>query len=147
MQYERLIKGNRIKIYNATSKEINDLLNIARRDLRAAARNLEEDPDWAYGMAYNSILQACRALMMSEGYRPRGADQHASVVEFTKERLGSEFSNDVNLFDQMRRKRHRVIYETTGLIGDKESHQVLEFSKAFVQKIFEIISKQIPLDI
>jgi len=55
---------------------------MAKRDLSTANRNLEEAPDWAYSIAYNAILQAGRALMFFGGYRPRGGEQHATVVEF-----------------------------------------------------------------
>ena len=67
MPYDRLIKLGRIKPYSAGSSEISQLLKVAVRDLRASERNLDEDPDWAYSMAYNGVLQACRGLMLSEG--------------------------------------------------------------------------------
>jgi uncharacterized protein (UPF0332 family) len=123
MAYESLIKQGRIKPYKARPEEIQQLLKVASRDLAAAARNLEDAPDWAYTMAYNAILQTSRGLMLSEGYRPRGSDQHATVVEFTQEKLGSAFAEQVLLFDQMRRKRHRVICEVAGLISKREAHR------------------------
>jgi uncharacterized protein (UPF0332 family) len=76
------------------------LLQLAKRDLNTAMRNLEEAPDWAYSIAYNSILQAGRALMFFTGFRPRGSEQHATVVEFVEERLGSKFQGQVKLFDR-----------------------------------------------
>ena len=121
MPYDRLLKSNRIKPHRANQTEIIQLLQLAMRDLSTAARNLEEAPDWAYSIAYNSILQAGRALMFFEGYRPRGGEQHATVVEFVEERLGTAYTAQVRLFDQMRRKRHRVIYEVAGLVSKKES--------------------------
>lgn len=142
MPYERLVKLGRIKLYAARPVEIQQLLKVAGRDLLAAERNLEESPDWAYSMAYNAILQVCRGLMLGEGYRPRGGEQHATVVEFVSEKLGSTFANEVNLFDQMRRKRHRVIYEIAGMISKNEAQQAVLFAKEFVGKITEIITKQ-----
>ncbi|MFU8773713.1 MAG: HEPN domain-containing protein [Anaerolineales bacterium] len=115
---------------------------MAKRDLNTAMRNLEEAPDWAYSIAYNSILQASRALMYFSGYRPRGVEQHATVVQFVEERLGVAFSNQVQLFDQMRRKRHRVIYEIAGSVSKKEAEQAITFAKEFVEKIIEMITGQ-----
>ena len=69
MPYDRLIKAGRIKPYNARPSEIEQLIKVANRDINAFARNLDDDPDWSYSMAYNAILQASRALMLSEGYR------------------------------------------------------------------------------
>jgi len=142
MPYDRLIKGGRIKPYNARPSEIEQLLKVASRDLNASARNLDNDPDWAYSMAYNAILQASRALMLSNGYRPRGSEQPATVVEFVKEMLSPTYADQINLFDQMRRKRHRVIYEAAGLVSKRKAEQAITFSKNFVEKIAVIIKKQ-----
>lgn len=142
MPFERLIKTNRIKVLQSNSNDINQLLQLAKRDLSTAMRNLDESPDWAYSIAYNSILQAGRALMFYDGYRPRGADQHATVVEFIEERLGQNFSDQVRLFDQMRRKRHKIIYEVAGLITKKEAEQAVNFAQTFVALITEIITGQ-----
>ena len=142
MTYESLIKQGRIKPYNARPEEIQQLLKVASRDLAAAARNLEEAPDWAYSMAYNAILQTSRALMLNEGYRPRGSDQHATVVEFAQEKLGPVLAEQVSLFDQMRRKRHRVIYEVAGLISKREAEQAVKFANSFMAKLTEVISHQ-----
>ena len=123
MTYEKLLKDGRIKEYTAQPIEIQQLLKVANRDLTAASRNLEADPDWAYSMAYNAILQVSRALMLHGGFRPRGGEQHATVVEFVRECLGTDHKDKVHLFDQMRRKRHRVIYEVSGMISKTEAAQ------------------------
>lgn len=147
MPYDRLLKSNRIKLHLANPNEIKQLLQLANRDLSTAIRNLEEAPDWAYSIAYNSILQASRALMFFDGYRPRGGEQHATVVEFVEERLGDDYSAQVRLFDQMRRKRHRVIYEAAGIVSKKEAEQAIAFAKEFVEKIKEVITGQSRLEI
>ena len=77
MPFDRLTKSNRIRPHRADQNEIKQLLQLAIRDLSTATRNLDEAPDWAYSIAYNSILQAGRALMFFDGYRPRGGEQHA----------------------------------------------------------------------
>lgn len=147
MPFERLIKANRIKVFQSNNNDIKQLLQLANRDLRTATRNLEESPDWAYSIAYNSILQAGRALMFNDGYRPRGGEQHATVVEFIEERLGKEFSDQVRLFDPMCRKRHKIIYEVAGLISKKEAEQAVNFAQKFVEEITEIIKGQNRLEI
>lgn len=92
-------------------------MRVAARDLVAAERNLRDDPDWAYSIAYNAVLQAARALVLAHGFRPRGAEQHATVVQFIEETLGEKYGSQIALFDQMRRKRHRVVYEMAGLVS------------------------------
>ncbi|MEN4042975.1 MAG: HEPN domain-containing protein [Anaerolineaceae bacterium] len=142
MPYERLLKTGRIQPYTAKSSEVSQLLQVANRDIATAKKNLEDAPDWAYTIAYNSVLQASRALMINEGYRPRGGEQHATVVEFIEERLGSSFEKQVRLFDQMRRKRHRVVYEVAGLVSKSEAEQAIDFAQRFIQQITELISGQ-----
>lgn len=39
------------------------------------------------------------------------------------------------LFDQMRRKRNRLVYETVGLVSRQEVEQALAFAKTFVEEI------------
>jgi len=147
MPYERLLNQGRIKAYKPTPAEVQRLLQISTRDLDAAQKNLDVSPDWAYAMAYNAALQSCRALMLSEGYRPRGGEQHATVVAYAEERLGSSFSDQIGLLDQMRRKRHRIIYDLSGMIGEDEAEQAINFARMFSENIRRIITGQIKLDL
>jgi len=142
MPYDRLIRSGRIQSYSAKPAEISQLLQVAKRDLATAQKNLEDATDWAYSIAYNSVLQASRALMLHEGFRPRGGEQHATVVQFIEERLGTSFGKQVRLFDQMRRKRHRVIYEVAGLVSRTEAEQAIDFAQKFLEQIIELISGQ-----
>jgi hypothetical protein len=72
----------------------------AARDLAAAERNLPDDHDWAYTIAYNAVLQAARALVLAYGFRPRAAESHATVVQFIEEALGKKYATQIALFDQ-----------------------------------------------
>ncbi len=142
MAYERLIKTGKIKPYAASPVEIKQLLQVAKRDLATAEKNLEDAPDWAYSIAYNSLLQTSRALIFQEGYRPRGGEQHVTVIEFIEEKLGTAHAADVRLFDQMRRKRNRLVYEIAGLVSKKEAEQAIIFAKRFEEDIERIITGQ-----
>jgi uncharacterized protein (UPF0332 family) len=89
MPYDQFLVLKRIKPYKARPEEVRQLLSLAVRDLATAERNLPDDPDWAYSIAYNALLQASRALMLANGFRPRGSEQHASVVQFVEEAVGN----------------------------------------------------------
>lgn len=71
MPYERLLKTRRIQPYSAKPSEVSQLLQVANRDIATAKMILVDATDWAYTIAYNSVLQASRALMIHEGFRPR----------------------------------------------------------------------------
>ena len=139
MPFERLISKGKIKPYPSRPIEIKHLIEVAERDLTAANHNLQDNPDWAYSMAYNAVLQTSRALMLSKGYRPRGAEQHATVVSFVREMLGNSFTDQIDLFDQMRRKRHRILYEIAGSVSTSEAEQALSFAIEFVKTIKNIL--------
>jgi len=147
MSAGELERRGRIKRYQARQSEIDSLLLVARRDLVAAERNLPEDADWSYNMSYNAVLQAARALMFSRGYRPRGTDQHSTVVRFARVSLGDAYARETALFDQMRRKRNRLIYETAGLVSRQEAQQALAFAQRVVEDIGRLITGQLSLEL
>ncbi len=142
MPYEQLIRNGSLKPYKALKTEIMQLLKIAARDILAARRNLKDDPDWAYNMSYNALLQASRALLLNEGYRTRGGEAHITVIEFMREKMGNSYSNQINLFDQMRRKRHRLIYETSGIVSKAEAQSNIDFCEQFIKIIESLILAQ-----
>jgi uncharacterized protein (UPF0332 family) len=138
MSYESLLRRGKIVPYQASMQEVRSLLDVAKRDLRTAEQTLDIDIDWCYTITYNAILQASRALMFSHGYRPRGGQQHLTVVQFLREALGDKGDREVSLFDQMRRKRHRAIYERVGLVGQNEVDDALDFARKFVAKLSQL---------
>jgi uncharacterized protein (UPF0332 family) len=123
------------------------LLQVATRDLATAQHVLLEDLDWTFNIVYNAVLQAARALMLHEGFRPRGVGQHRTVVEFCELALGPEYGEQVALFDQMRRKRDRLVYEMVGLVSRKEAEQALIFARDFVEEIHLRVTGQLRMDI
>ena len=141
MPYSKLLQRGKIGRYKAKPQEIEQLFQVAERDLRTADRILDTDLDWAYTIAYNAILQATRALMLAQGYRPRGQSQHATVIEFARLSLGSGFQHQVALFDQMRRKRHQLVYDIAGLVSRQEAQQALTFAQQIVAEIRDRVTK------
>ena len=119
-------------------KKVDDALAHARRDLATAGTILANDKDWAYTIAYNAILQAGRALMFSQGYRPDGANQHVSVVKFAEQFLDQ---TDSIIFDRMRRKRNSSVYDTAGTITESEAGYALKQAEVLVEKITRCIER------
>jgi uncharacterized protein (UPF0332 family) len=135
MSYEKLLGQRRIKPYQAETREVEQLLQVAARDLTTAEKVSSEDLDWAFNIVYNAMLQAGRALMLHRGFRPRGPEQHRTVVRFCELTLGPDYKRQIALFDQMRRKRNRLVYETVGLVSRQEVEQALAFARTFVEEI------------
>lgn len=94
------------------------------------------------------MLRCGRALMYASGYRPRGKDQHKTVVEFCATVLGKEYEDLTTRFNRMRIKRHDFIYDPERPIPRNEAEKSLEAAAKFVQEIEEKIrqmSQQQPL--
>jgi uncharacterized protein (UPF0332 family) len=98
---------------------------------------LSEDFDWAFSVAYNSMLQAARGLMFSEGYAPIGENQHKIVVDYADAKLGTKFKEIVQLFDHMRKKRHKVVYEKAGVISEFEAKHAIKTAEEFLKRVEE----------
>ncbi|MEM3402777.1 MAG: HEPN domain-containing protein [Candidatus Hadarchaeales archaeon] len=90
-------------------------------------------------MAYNSMLQAARALMSSYGYRPAGEAQHVSVVKFIEACLGRKLADVVNAFDMMRRKRHLAVYERAGAISETDARNAILWAKQLLNEVEKIL--------
>ena len=141
MSLERLIKEGRIHTFQATQEEITRAIEIARRDLTFAENILKENLDWSYSIAYNAILQACRAYMFHLGYRPASTEAHKITFEFMNIIIEEPFKKSISYFDRVRKKRHRVIYDEVGLITEKEAKELLEMAKEFLSYIESKIKK------
>lgn len=78
--------------------------------------------------------------MFAKGFRPgTGEGQHKVAVQFAEITLGERFYNEIYIFDKMRSKRHRVIYDVSGIISQKEARQAFEFAVKFVDKVVELV--------
>jgi hypothetical protein len=78
--YKRLEAQGSIERISSNPKQISVNLARARRDLMVARANLRSTKPGPYDRL-SCHAQGGRALMFSHGYRPKGKDQHRTVVE------------------------------------------------------------------
>lgn len=135
MPFEALLRQRKIHPHRATQEEIGRVIALADRDIRMARRVLAEDWDWAFSIAYNAVLQAARAFMYSQGFRPAAEQGHKNTFAFMREALGDEFASLVGYFDRMRTKRNQAIYDVAGLITEVEAKAIFEKAVEFVDLI------------
>ena len=141
MKIEDLEREDMIRRFPVYREKVKNSLNLARRDVRTAKKTFEESYDWAFSMAYNSMLQAARALMFSKGYRPSGNKQHFSVVKFTEAVLGDKFEKEIAAFDRLRRKRHAAIYDEAGVISGYEADFAIKSAERFLDEVEKLIAE------
>src|SRR4030067_3554883 len=108
LSLKRLESQGLIEKINFSDKQIVSNITRARKDLITAKANIKIDEEWAYTISYHAMLRAGRALMFSSGYRPKGKNQHKTVVDFCAEMLGKDFKTLTTRFNRMRVKRHDV---------------------------------------
>jgi len=120
-------------------RRVENSLDLAHRDVDTATRMLKnEDNDWAFNIAYNSMLQSVRALMFHMGYRPSSKNSHIAVVRFTEIVWGDDYSV---VLDRIRRKRHRAVYDMIGTISNSEAHFVVEMALKLIQRVESELNK------
>jgi len=144
LSLKRLESQGFIEKVKYSDKQIVSNIIRARKDLITAKANIEIDEEWAYTISYHAMLRAGRALMFSLGYRPKGKNQHKTVVDFCAEILGEDFKNLTERFNRMRIKRHDFIYEPERPISKTEVTKSLESAEKFVKEIMDRIQKANP---
>ncbi|HNT60849.1 MAG TPA: HEPN domain-containing protein [Candidatus Bilamarchaeaceae archaeon] len=119
-----------------SSSAARNMASLAERDLKAAADSLSSGNfDWVYAISYNAMLQAGRGLMFFRGFRPKGNQGHISVVKFVASEIPLESYSLASIFDRMRMKRHKVLYEHMDVVTREEAERALENARKFVGKI------------
>jgi len=74
--------------------------------------------------------------MLKGGFRPVGEFKHVAVVEFVKVEFGDELCRRLAFaFNNVRRKRHRVVYEQAGITTEREASEVIGLAEEFVNRV------------
>lgn len=141
MNYSGLLNDNKIKSGNFSGDQVKECLRIAQRDIDAARKNINISLDWAFNISYNAMLQSCKALMLSKGYRTVGYGHHATSIQFASMTLGEGFSSSLSYFEMMRKKRNRSTYDMAGTISQKEAEDAISMIKKFVEDISNMLNK------
>ncbi len=142
MNFEELENKGLIRKIGFKQEAVKELIELAERDLKTAKKMLKQDLDWAFNIAYNSMLQSCRALMFFHGFRAVGKDQHLTVEKFVSTALGKKFEEKINAFDRIRRKRHTATYDRAGIISNYEANYSILTAQEFLGEIEKIVKKK-----
>ena len=138
MSLKRLELEGRIKKVTLRPHYVPDQLAMADHYLVAAKRNIDPDPDLAYGRSYAAMLAAGRALMGIVGYIPDGHEKYYSVELFLQQFFESKITRQ---FGIMRQKRHTLEYDRIGIISPTDATNAIMTAETFIQIIKEKIAQ------
>lgn len=123
---EALVAAGYIHRFDATAREIDQVMRLAERDVVEAGLRDGRSLDWAFSIGYNAGLQGCRAFMFCKGFRPAGGEAHKAVFQFMRLTVPVSVLPTIDYLDRARKKRHRVIYDEPGLVTEREIVFLLE---------------------
>lgn len=143
MPFEYLLKQRAVEPVEVSRREIIEHLRVARHDVTISSSVASIDRDWAFNIAYNGILQTSIAYMNFLGYRPRGEGKHMNVFRFMKEALPDAQKDYVDKLQKMRQKRNRAVYETRGIVSQKEIDYICDFARSYFDEILFLPPKSL----
>ncbi|MCG9478677.1 MAG: hypothetical protein K9H14_00530 [Actinomycetia bacterium] len=83
MNLEDLLNQGIVKHHETSKKEIQNLIELARRDIKDA-KVIGLSSDRKFVCAYNAVLQLATILLYCKGFRPKGAGHHFIVFQAMK---------------------------------------------------------------
>ncbi len=135
MTYESLKEMGIVEERAAEITEIIALVTRAERDLTTSRVLEDKDEEWAFAAAYLAMVRSARALILSEGFRPksvRGRDVQKTVVTAAGVILGDRYKSLINKFDRMRRKYQSFMEEASRIISRYEAGQAIKDAEEFI---------------
>jgi uncharacterized protein (UPF0332 family) len=142
--FKKLEKAGNIRKQKAGFVQIEALLKEAILDLEETEKIVHIAERATYLLAYNAMLKAGRALMLSRGYVPDDGAQHKTVVEMTSAILGDPYKGLTDQFESMRRKRNEMTYEAGTLLSRSEAEKAFSDAIAVLRRTLEDVRSKNP---
>ena len=111
MNIDECFRKGMFKRVKPDNNEAENSLYNARHFLERANGNMKQKYfDVAFLMAYNSMFQSCKALLISKGVKERS---HFCMIEFAKKEFSGheQVSELVKALDSYRLARHAIQYD------------------------------------
>lgn len=145
MNFDDLVRKESLKkVSQIDWQMVSRLIKRAKKDLKTAKKNLNDDEPTALDLVYKSMFHAANALIQSQGFRPGRIQQHIGVIEAVERTLGVETRPMIRKFDRLRQKRNEFEYQ--GLYRGTKTEIINGFHDAeiLIEKIEEYIHLKNP---
>lgn len=133
-----------IKNHKPDFKAIETILARGIKEISIAKATIAIDEGTAFTVAYNAMLHAGRALILSKGFRPIDGAQHKTVVDFATMYLGKEYKRLSLQFEKARKKRNIFTYDVSISISGSEVHKAIASASELTEVIRSIITAENP---
>ena len=126
MSLQQWLDNSWIKRTESSIEEVMSLLDIAAREIGdGSVEGLSLEGRFTH--AYNAVRILCEVALHAEGYSvPKGGREHERTIDSLKFTLGGEWSEQVDYFDQCRRRRHQSLYERSGITREEDANDLLD---------------------
>lgn len=145
MNFNDLVRKESLKkVSRIDWQMVSRLIERAKKDLKTAKKNLNDDEPTALDLVYKSMFHAANALIQSQGYRPGKVRQHIGVIEAIERTLGVETRPIIRKFDRLRQKRNEFEYQ--GLYRGTKTEIIngFQYAEILIEKIREHIHAKNP---
>lgn len=134
-----MAKGLLRKTFPSESKALKSLKK-AERFLKIARLNFESDAyDGSVIMAYLSVFNAARSVLIKDGFRERS---HACVSKYIEKYYVPKHldKKHIMLFDRYRNLRHADQYDVGFIATAEDAKNMMNFASEFIGKIRKIVA-------
>jgi hypothetical protein len=142
--FERPSQEGKLKRQKAEIDYLDALLDSARRNFEAGLVVRGRIEEAAFKLFYDGLLQISRVVVLLNGYRPDGGEQHKTTFLAAGELLGPEYEDLIRKIQKLRIKRNICIYDPKELIGKSETDAIYKTAKIFWNKVRQYLEKTNP---
>jgi uncharacterized protein (UPF0332 family) len=120
---------------SANTEEIIALIQSAEQGLREARLVIADDPVRSVSQMYDALYDACRAFMLSQGYRATVKDDYIAVLRFCEAYLERKEIETLKAFDATERRRHDEMYDGCFSLTSEDAAAMFTRARKFVARI------------
>lgn len=128
-----LVAEGRLRPQESDPNTLAETLDLAERDLEAAAANKERFAPWAETMLYEAGLRAARAIVMATGYRISADRGHVTAIDAADALTDGRHHRIFVRLHRLRRRRHEFMYEAAAEPGAQELATAREDVEALIE--------------
>jgi len=126
-----------------SAEEIRGLLGIVERRMDEVRGSLKY-PDSIFGLAYDAVRSAATAVLRAHGVRVKRERFHERTFEALRRLSAPELSDRARYYDDCRRKRNTMEYDSAGDISNAEAQELANEAGRFAQAVREWLRTEHP---